>query len=320
LTKHAKPAGERSEPAGCSANKERQPSRLFRNVTFFQQAAMKITVRFALCLALFLSFSAWNIAQEKAISTITILVPERGQDETKLKVNGKKIDGEGGKRTYKAALEKGKEFKFKIEVDIEPNNYTHIFRTKLITIKGGDDAKVDLTVKNPEIPDDIVVRYVPTPDDIVDEMSKLAKIGKNDVVYDLGCGDCRMLIRPIEKFGAKRGVGVEYDPKVMKEEAIPNVKKHKLEDKIEVRQGDMLKLKEKDVADATVVMLYIGDDLGERVGPVLKKALQPGSRIVSHRFLLGDWKADKSITVKGQDGSEYELHLWIVPERKIEKK
>ena len=69
-----------------------------------------------------------------------------------------------------------------------------------------------------------------------------------------------------------------------------------------------------------MVLLYIGDDLGERVGPVLKKALKPGSRIVSHRFLLGDWKADKSLTVKGEDGGEYELHLWIVPERKVEKK
>ena len=65
-----------------------------------------------------------------------------------------------------------------------------------------------------------------------------------------------------------------------------------------------LSLFAKDVADATVVLIYIGDDLGERVGPVLKKALKPGSRIVSHRFLLGDLKADKSITVKGDDGGD----------------
>ena len=129
-----------------------------------------------------------------------------------------------------------------------------------------------------------------------------------------------MLIRPIQKFGAKRGVGIEYDPKVLKENAIPNVKKHKLEDKIEVRQGDMLKMKPNEIADATVVLLYIGDDLGERVGPFLKGNLKPGSRIVSHRFSLGDWTPNRSITVRGEDGGEYELHLWIVPERKEKKK
>ena len=82
--------------------------------------------------------------------------------------------------------------------------------------------------------DEITVRYVPTPDDIVDEMSKLAKIGKDDVVYDLGCGNCVM------RFGQSRNCsqaqrGAQYDPQIIKKYSIPNVKKHKLEDKIEVR-------------------------------------------------------------------------------------
>ncbi len=81
----------------------------------------------------------------------------------------------------------------------------------------------------------------------------------------------------------------------------------------------MLKLKPKDVAEATVVLLYIGDDLGKRVGPSLKNLLKPGSRIVSHRFSLGDWEPTKKLTVKGEDGGEYELLLWIVPDRKLEK-
>ena len=278
---------------------------------------MKTSIRIALCLLVLASLVAVNGAGEKATSEITILVPEKGQDETKVKINGKKIDGEGGTRVFKASVEKGKDVKFKIEVDIEPNNYTHIFRTKEITIKGGDNAKVDLTVKNPKT-DKIVVRWVPTPDDIVDEMSKLAKITKNDVVYDLGCGDAVMLIRPIQKFGAKRGVGIELDKKIIDEKAIPNVKKANLEKKIEIRQGDILNVK--DMSDATVVLLYIGDDLGERISPVLQRTLKPGARIVSHRFKLGDWEPTKKVTVKGEDGSEYELLLWVVPEKKIEKK
>jgi hypothetical protein len=94
------------------------------------------------------------------------------------------------------------------------------------------------------------------------------------------------------------------------------VKQAGLEDKITIVQQDILKMTEKDCAEATVVLLYIGDDLGAKLSPVLQKALTPGARIVSHRFRLGDWKPDKTVTVKGTDGDEYELHLWTVPERK----
>jgi uncharacterized protein (TIGR03000 family) len=287
---------------------------------------MKTLTRIAVCLAFLTALATPSFAQEKVPTEITILVPEKGMEETKVKVNGKELDGEGGTRVYKINLEKDKEYKFDIEAFIVPNNYTEITRKKQLILVGAKNTNVKVNMTQAQAfiesttPDLIKVRYVPTPDDIVDEMCKLAKVGKNDVVWDLGCGDCRMLIRPIQKFGAKKGVGIEFDPKVLKEHSIPTVKKAKLENKIDVREGDMLKLTAKDLEDATVVMLYIGDDLGERVGPVLKSSLKPGSRIVSHRFILGDWKADKSITVKGEDGGEYELHLWIVPERKIDKK
>jgi tRNA A58 N-methylase Trm61 len=286
--------------------------------------------------------SAWTFAQEQINTTITITVPERGQAETIVKVSSPdkfagstkpqkpgdwyamEVKGEGETRVLKVTIEKGKLQTFKIHAVIEPNNYTKITRKKEITIKGGENDRVKLDMTKDQAfeeinrPDDIVVRFVPTPDDIVDEMSKLAKIGKDDVVYDLGCGNAVMLIRPIQKFGAKKGVGVEYDPKIM-EEAKKNVRNAKLQDRIELRLGDMLKIQPDDVADATVVLLYIGDDLGKRVSPVLKNALKPGSRIVSHRFMLGDWTPTKSVTVKGADTYEYDLHLWIVPERKAEK-
>jgi uncharacterized protein (TIGR03000 family) len=276
---------------------------------------MKNSICITLGFMVVVGVSARNIAQEKATTEITILVPEKGHEETEVKVNGKKIDGEGDTRTYKASLEKGKEFKFKVEALIQPNNYTKITRVKEITLKGGDKTKVDLTVKNAKT-DKIVVRWVPTPDDIVDEMSKLAKIGKNDIVYDLGCGDAVMLIRPIQKFGAKKGVGIDIDPKIL-EKAKENVKKAKVEDRVELRVGDILNVK--DMSDASVVLLYIGDDLGELLSPVLQKTLKPGARVVSHRFKLGDWEPTKSVTVKGEDGSEYELHLWVVAQKKIEK-
>ncbi len=280
---------------------------------------MKNSIRVGLCLVVLAGLSTWNAVEgqkgKKVESQITILVPPAGQEETVVTINGKVFEGEGATRTYKTELEKGKDFKFKIEALVEPNNYTKIFRYRDITIKGGDNAKVDLTVK--DLTDKIKARWYPTPNDIVDEMAKFAKVTKDDVVYDLGCGDAVMLIRPLQKFGAKRGVGVEIDPEIVKK-AKDNVKKAKLEDKIEIREGDILNVK--DMSDATVVLLYIGDDLGERLSPVLQKTLKPGARIVSHRFSLGEWKPNKTITVKGEDGDEYDLLLWTIGERKADKK
>jgi uncharacterized protein (TIGR03000 family) len=276
---------------------------------------MKVSLRILLCLALLAGLVTCNVAQDKAVSRITITVPEAGHAETVVKVNGKELkepQDKGRTRVYMANVEKGKEYKYKVEALIEPNNYTKITRYKEITVAGGEEAKVDLTVKNPKT-DKIVVRWVPTPDDIVDEMCKLGKVTKNDIVYDLGCGDAVMLIRPIEKFHAKRGVGIDLDPKMIKK-AKEKVKAAGLADKIELRVGDMLNVK--DMSDATVVLLYIGDDLGERVGPVLRRTLKPGARIVSHRFKLGNWEPTKDIMVKGQDGDEYHLLLWVVGEEK----
>lgn len=276
---------------------------------------MRVSIRTVLSFLLLAGLVTCNAAQDKAVSTIVITVPEAGHAETIVKVNGKELkepEDKGRTRVYKASVEKGKEYKYKVEALIEPNNYTKITRYKEITLTGGEDAKVDLTVKNPKT-DKIVVRWVPTPDDIVDAMCKLGKINKNDVVYDLGCGDAVMLIRPILKFGAKRGVGIDIDPKMI-EKAKEKVSEAGLEKKIELRVGDILNVK--DMSDATLVLIYIGDDLGERVGPVLRKTLKPGARIVSHRFKLGDWEPTKEITVKGQDGDEYHLLLWVVGEEK----
>jgi precorrin-6B methylase 2 len=315
------------------------------NHTRFSKTAMKTTTRITLCLALILVLSAWSAGQEKATSTITVLVPvpEGRQEETKLSIGSalqsfggakekektgdeyfkefkgdlywKKFDGEGEKRVVKLSLEKGKEYKLRVQALAQPNNYEAITRYKEITIKGGEDAKVDLSKKLPT--DRTTARWVPTPEDIVDQMAAMAKVTKDDVIYDLGCGDAVMLIRPMQKIGAKRGVGIDINPKMVKI-AKDKVKEAKLQDKIEIREGDILDVK--DMSEATVVLLYIGDVLGERLSPVLKKTMKPGARIVSHRFSLGDWKADKMVTVKGQDGAEYDLLLWTVPERKIEKK
>src|SRR5207244_3212860 len=104
-------------------------------------------------------------------------------------------------------------------------------------------------------PDEVKVRYVPTPPEVVEAMLKLAKVGKDDMVYDLGCGDGRMVIAAV-KSGAKKGVGIDIDPQRLKECA-ENAKTANVEDRVTFRQGDVLKVE--DLSDATVVMLYMGN-------------------------------------------------------------
>jgi len=254
--------------------------------------------------------------QEKKSATIKIQLPEEVYKETVVTVDGVEVKGAAAERVFKTpALEVGKEHKFKVEALIQPNNYTKITRPRVVTVKAGDEVKLDLTTEDKKL-DKIVVRWVPTPDDIVDKMAELAEIKKDDVIFDPGCGDAIMLIRPVKKLGAKKGIGIDIDPKMVKT-AQDKAKAEGVADKVVIKEGDILN--EKDMApaaEATVVLVYIGDDLGARMSPVLQKLLKPGARVVSHRFKLGDWKPDKTITIKGEDGDDYTLHLWIVKEKK----
>ncbi|VTU02283.1 Uncharacterized protein OS=Chroococcidiopsis thermalis PCC 7203 GN=Chro_0526 PE=4 SV=1: Methyltransf_31 [Gemmataceae bacterium] len=255
-------------------------------------------------------------AQEKKAATITVKVTESSFKDTVVKVDGVEVKGKDGTRVFTTpALEPGKEYKFAVEALIEPNNYTKITRPREVAVKAGDAVTVDLSVEDKKL-DKIVVRWVPTPNDIVDKMAELAKVTKDDVLFDPGCGDAVMLIRPVKKLGAKKGFGIDIDPKMVKV-AQDKAKDEGVADKVVITQGDILN--EKDmaaVAESTVVLVYIGDDLGARMSPLLQKMLKPGARVVSHRFKLGDWAPDKTVQVKGEDGDEYTLHLWVVKEKK----
>jgi len=253
--------------------------------------------------------------QEKKAATIKITVTESSFKATVVKVDGVEVKGGDGTRVFTTPdLEAGKEYKFAVEAYLEPNNYTKITRPRVVTLKAGDEVKLDLTTEDKKL-DKIVVRWVATPGDIVDKMADLAKIGKDDVVFDPGCGDAVMLIRPVKKLGAKKGIGIDIDPKMVKI-AQDKAKEEGIADKIVITQGDILNEKDMAVcAEASVVLIYIGDDLGARMAPVLQKLLKPGTRVISHRFKLGDWAPDKSVIVKGEDGDEYTLHTWIVKEK-----
>ena len=146
-------------------------------------------------------------------------------------------------------------------------------------------------------------------------MLEMAKVTKGDIVYDLGCGDGRIPVTAVSKFGAKRGVGIDIDPERIKDSK-ETAKEAKVEDKVEFRQQDVFKVT--DLDKATVVTLYMGADLNRQLEPTLRK-LKPGTRIVSHRFPIGTWKPDKTEKME-VSGEEFELHIWTIKRKDEPKK
>ena len=149
------------------------------------------------------------------------------------------------------------------------------------------------------------VIYVPTPEAVVEAMLQVANVGKDDIVYDLGCGDGRIPVTAAKKYGA-RGIGIDIDPQRIAE-ANENVKKNKVEDKVKIIQGDLF---QQDLSQATVVTLYLLPSLNVKLMPKLMKELKPGTRVVSHAFDMGDWKPEKEIDVEGR-----KVYYWTIPKR-----
>lgn len=148
------------------------------------------------------------------------------------------------------------------------------------------------------------VWYVPTPHEVVERMLDEAKVRPTDVVYDLGCGDGRMVIAAAKRYGA-RGVGVDLDPARVRE-ARANAKAAGVEEIVTFHVADMF---ETDIREADVVLLYLLPQLNRRLMPKLFAELKPGARVVSHDFDMGkDWPPDRSIKL-GSDG----IYVWVMP-------
>jgi hypothetical protein len=144
--------------------------------------------------------------------------------------------------------------------------------------------------------------YEGTPHAVVPAMIELAGIGVDDVVYEPGCGDARVLIAAI-KAGASRGLGVDIDPDLA-EVAYAAARAAGLDDRIQIRWGDALSV---DMSDATVVFLFMGEAFNLRMRPRLWKQLRPGARIVSNDFAMGDWTPDRTVRVE-TPGRTYVLY------------
>ena len=167
-------------------------------------------------------------------------------------------------------------------------------------------AQAPQTRQAPEVP------YLPTTQPAVEAMLKLAGVTANDVVYDLGCGDGRIVVTAAKLYGA-HGVGIDIDPQRIRE-ANENAKKAGVEQLVRFEENDLFKA---NIREATVVTLFLLSSVNARLRPKLLEELRPGTRVVSNTFDMGDWKPEKEFTVDtGDDGYfSRKLYLWTIPPR-----
>jgi len=151
------------------------------------------------------------------------------------------------------------------------------------------------------------VPYVQTPHEVVAQMLRLAGVGRNDVVYDLGSGDGRLVIAAARDFGA-RGVGVEIDPRLVAQ-SVESARRAGVGDRVTFREQDLFQT---DLADATVVTLYLSPALNLRLRPKLLRELRAGARIVSHDFDMGDWPPARALRIDVRERAS-QVYLWVVP-------
>ncbi len=157
--------------------------------------------------------------------------------------------------------------------------------------------------KRPDAPN--LAPYVPTPQEVVDRMLQLAEVTKNDVVYDLGCGDGRIVVTAARVYGA-RGVGVDIDPQRIAE-SNAGAKAAGVTHLVTFKLQDALKT---DVSEATVVTTYLLSSSNLKLRPILLKQLKVGSRIVTHNFAMGDWTPDKVDTFTDTSNTKRTIYLW----------
>ncbi|HVF64726.1 MAG TPA: class I SAM-dependent methyltransferase [Casimicrobiaceae bacterium] len=148
------------------------------------------------------------------------------------------------------------------------------------------------------------VVFVPTPEDVVDAMLKVAKVGKGDVLYDLGSGDGRIPITAAQKYNIAKGVGIDINPERVKE-ANENLAKTNIGNRVKFINADLF---ESDFRDATVVTLYLLPELNLKLLPKLLKETKPGTRVVSHAFDMGSWKPEQKLDIGGRS-----VYFWRIP-------
>jgi precorrin-6B methylase 2 len=171
----------------------------------------------------------------------------------------------------------------------------------LVAPLSAEQAATQAPLRSPD------VIFVPTPPEVVAAMLKVAKVGKGDIVYDLGSGDGRIPIAAVKDYGAARATGIDIDPQRIKE-ATANLKASGITgDRVRFLNQDLFTT---DISDATVVTLYLLPSLNLKLIPKFMKELKPGTRIVSHSFDMGDWVPEQTVDVDGR-----KVYFWTLPKK-----
>jgi SAM-dependent methyltransferase len=171
-----------------------------------------------------------------------------------------------------------------------------------------DAAEVKHQSESPRTPDCV---YVGTPYDVIDEMLDVGSIRRNDVLYDLGCGDGRIVVAAAKRFGC-RGVGYDINPQRI-EESLQNVRKNRVERLVKIEEADIFEL---DLSGVDVIMLYLLPSMNKKLIPQLEK-LKPGSRVVSHNYDIEGIAHDEYVTVRSlEDGVKHYIYLYTAPLKK----
>jgi len=170
-----------------------------------------------------------------------------------------------------------------------------------VPVISGQQSATQAPLRTPD------VVFVPTPPEVVAAMLKVAKVGKNDVVYDLGSGDGRIPIAAVKDFGAARAIGIDIDPQRIKEAAANLASSGITGDRVRFLNQDLFTT---DISEATVVTLYLLPSLNLKLIPKFEKELKPGTRIVSHSFDMGDWAPQETLDVGGR-----KVYFWTWPKK-----
>ncbi len=158
----------------------------------------------------------------------------------------------------------------------------------------------------------IIVPYVPTPFNVVRGMLRLAGAGPDDIVYDLGCGDGRVLVIAVKEFGVKKAVGIEIR-ETLYQRAMQNIRMHNLEGRAHVIRGDFF---EADISEATIVTMFLLTIVNNKLKPKLERELKPGTRVVSHEFSIPRWRPKRIEHIYDENNLSHTVYLYVIGEHK----
>ncbi|HEY7311677.1 MAG TPA: TIGR03000 domain-containing protein [Gemmataceae bacterium] len=267
--------------------------------------------RFVL-ICLFLSAAPMRAQEGKQPATLHVRLPA----DARLVVEGQETKKTGSLRLFiSPPLTPDKNYSYTFLWTFRKDGKTFAGEKKVL-VRAGDDKEVDLTKESVEETKELKlpVPFVPTPQDVVERMLEAASLTDKDVLYDLGCGDGRIVVTAAKKYGCK-AVGVDLDPQRVKE-ARANAKAKGVEKLVTIEEKDIFQV---DLKPATVVTLYLLPDVNVKLVPQLEK-LEKGARIFSHDFGIEDVEPATKFSMKSKDGNMHTIYVWFAPIQKKPKK